>query len=53
LAGGIGPGDPVVAPFLELLLEHGEGDPVGPIPFAVNPYRVGVRLGEQLPRFSA
>jgi hypothetical protein len=43
----------VVAPFLEPLLEHGEGDPVGSISFAVNSYRVGVRLGEQLPRFLA
>jgi hypothetical protein len=49
----IAPDDPVVAPFLELLLQHGEGDPVGPVPFAVNLYRAGVRLREQLLSFFA
>jgi hypothetical protein len=46
LAGGVVLGDPVVPPFLELLLQYGEGGPVGPVALAVGLHRFPVRHGE-------
>src|SRR5579859_3394014 len=46
LAGGVVLGDPVVPPFLELLLQYGERGPVGPVTLAVGLHRLLVRHGE-------
>jgi hypothetical protein len=53
-AGTISPrlfGDPVIATFLEFLLQGGECGPVGLISFAIGLHRAIVRLGEGILRF--
>jgi len=50
---GIVLGDPVVASFLELLLQRQVGDPMSLITRSVDPHRVIERPAERLLRFPA